>query len=444
MVRHWVWLMVMVTLVLAGCGADDAQVRRCRALLPAFEAAPGTIEVVRAAPDPSEPGTVRIDYRSAGPDGVAGERWIACRFAGSGTDAGRLDLTGVATDRTGALGAIGMLFLERTVEMPRRSRRPAALPERITPEPSLRLHLLYLLQQAINATALGCVYGLLAIGYSLVYAVIGRINLAFGGLLTAGAYISVIAVALSGMAGLGTVAAVLLGVLVLAMGAVALQGGMIETWVFRRVRTVSGQAPLVVSLGVAIAVSEAVRLLQGARDRWLAPPFPGSVVVAEMPGFAVTVTIGQILIVILSLALFAGLMLLLARSALGRALRACADDASMAALLGLDVGRTIAASFALGGAFAAAAGFVMALHYGGVNFFMGWQVGFKALTAAVVGGIGSIPGAMLGGALIGLIETSWAAYFDLAYKEIAVFGLLAAFLLFRPHGLLGQPRGRGD
>lgn len=444
MVRHWAWLMVPIMLALAGCGADDGQVRRCRALLPAFEAAPGTVEVVRVASDPSEPGVVRIDYRSAGPEAAVGEHWIVCRFAGSGTDAGRLDLTGVATDRTGALGAIQMLFLQRAVEIPRRERRPAALPERVTSEPSMRLHFLYLLQQAINATALGCVYGLLAIGYSLVYAVIGRINLAFGGLLTAGAYVSVIGVGLAGMAGLGTAAAVLLGVLVLAMGAVALQGWAVETWVFRRVRTVSGQAPLVVSLGVAIAISEAVRLLQGARDRWLAPSFPGAVVVAEMPGFAVTVTIGQLAIVALTLALFAGLMLVLARSALGRALRACADDAPMAALLGLDVGRTVAASFALGGAFAAAAGFVVAVHYGGVNFFMGWQIGFKALTAAVVGGIGSIPGAMLGGALIGLIETSWAAYFDLAYKEVAVFGLLAAFLLFRPHGLLGQPRGRGD
>ena len=163
-----------------------------------------------------------------------------------------------------------------------------------------------------------------------------------------------------------------------------------------------------------------------------------------MTGFALTATSGQAMIVLLTLLLSGGLLLLLARTSLGRALRACADDAGMAALLGLDVDRTIGFSFVIGGAYAAAAGFVVALHYGGVNFFMGWPIGFKALTAAVVGGIGSVPGAMLGGLLIGLLETGWTAFFDIAYKDVAVFGLLAAFLILRPHGMLGEARDRGD
>ena len=115
-----------------------------------------------------------------------------------------------------------------------------------------------------------------------------------------------------------------------------------------------------------------------------------------------------------------------------------------AELVGVDVNRTVATTFAVGGALAAAAGAVIALYYGGVNFYTGYLVGFKALAAAVVGGIGSVPGAMLGGALLGLVETFWSAYFAIAYKDIVAFGLLTLFLIYRPNGLLGKDRSRGD
>jgi branched-chain amino acid transport system permease protein len=127
------------------------------------------------------------------------------------------------------------------------------------------------------------------------------------------------------------------------------------------------------------------------------------------------------------------------RSRFGRQARACADDGEMAGFCGVNVGRVVALTFSLGAACAAVAGFVILLRYGGVRFYDGYLLGFKALTAAILGGIGSLPGAMLGGLLIGALETFWAGYFSLGYKDVAVFALLAAILIWRPHGLLGQP-----
>jgi len=147
----------------------------------------------------------------------------------------------------------------------------------------------------------------------------------------------------------------------------------------------------------------------------------------------------QIVIVVLTLALMTAFSLLIARTALGRAQRACEQDRTMAALLGINVDRTISLTFVTGAALAAVAGMMFLLYYGVIDFYIGFLAGIKAFTAAVLGGIGSLPGAMLGGLLIGLIETFWSAYFTIEYKDVAAFGILVLVLIFRPSGLLGRP-----
>ncbi|PWC96808.1 branched-chain amino acid ABC transporter permease [Azospirillum sp. TSO5] len=304
--------------------------------------------------------------------------------------------------------------------------------------------MLFLVQQIINAATVACVYGLLALGYTLVYAILGQINLAMGELTMLGAMLTAMAAAGLGMAGWATWPPALLGVLVLVMGFTAVQGWTMDRLVFRRLRGVRSHTPLIVAVGLSIAYQEGVRLLHGARDWWPAPVLTERFDLLSDGAFTVTALTAQLAILALTGGLYAALWGIMQRTAFGRAHRACTDDIAAAELVGVDVNRTVAATFAIGGGLAAAAGAVIALYYGGVNFFTGYLIGFKALAAAVVGGIGSVPGAMLGGALLGLVETFWSAYFALAYKDIVAFGLLTLFLIYRPQGLMGQARGRGD
>ena len=222
-------------------------------------------------------------------------------------------------------------------------------------------------------------------------------------------------------------------------GVGAIHGLVTERLVFRPLREVPSQAPLIATLGLAIFLQEALRLLQGADDRWVQPVFSGAHQLSAAPGFALTVNTSQMIVVALAVMLYAALWLLMARTGFGRAVRACADDVAMAALCGVNVERTTALIFALGAAYAAIAGFVVLLRYGGASFYDGFLLGFKALTAAIVGGIGSVPGAMLGGLLIGALESFWAGYLNLAYRDVAIFALLAVVLIWRPHGLFGEP-----
>jgi branched-chain amino acid transport system permease protein len=147
----------------------------------------------------------------------------------------------------------------------------------------------------------------------------------------------------------------------------------------------------------------------------------------------------QIIIIVTTVVLMTGFTLLIAKTSLGRAQRACEQDQKMAALLGVNVDRTISLTFVMGAALAAVAGLMFVLYYGVIDFYIGFLAGVKAFTAAVLGGIGSLPGAMLGGLLIGLIETFWSGYFTLEYKDVAAFSILAIVLIFLPSGLLGRP-----
>lgn len=297
----------------------------------------------------------------------------------------------------------------------------------------------YFTQQLINAITLGAIYGLIAIGYTMVYGIIGMINFAHGEVFMIGGFISLIGFIICGSFGISSAPIAIVLVLLLAMSFSAVYGWAIERTAYRPLRGSFRLAPLISAIGVSIALQNYVQLAQGAR------PKPGGQVVSggfnlfTADGFDVRVTWLQIIIVLVTVVLMAGFTWVIAKTSLGRQQRACEQDMKMAALLGVNVDRTISLTFVLGAALAAVAGMLFLMYYGVVDFFIGFLAGIKAFTAAVLGGIGSLPGAMLGGLLIGLIEVFWAGYFSSEYKDVAAFAILVLVLIFRPSGLLGKP-----
>jgi branched-chain amino acid transport system permease protein len=300
----------------------------------------------------------------------------------------------------------------------------------------------YFLQQLINGIALGSIYGLIAIGYTMVYGIIGMINFAHGDVFMVGAFIALMAIIGLGLvAGTGMALAVLalLIVLILAMLVAGIFGWTIERVAYRPLRGSFRLAPLITAIGMSIVLQNYIQATQGARPKPLQPIVRGGYTLMEHDGFAVQLSNIQILIVTVTVALMAIFTYLITQTPLGRAQRACEQDMKMASLLGINVDRTISLTFVIGAALAAVAGLLNLLYYGVIDFYIGFAAGIKAFTAAVLGGIGSLPGAMLGGIVIGLIETFWSAYFTVEYKDVAAFTMLAMVLIFLPQGLLGKP-----
>ncbi len=297
----------------------------------------------------------------------------------------------------------------------------------------------YFLQQLINGLTLGMIYGLIAIGYTMVYGIIGMINFAHGEIYMIAAFLSIITFTLLGGAGITFVPLALVIVLIVAMFFTACYGWTLERVAYRPLRGAPRLAPLISAIGMSIFLQNYVQLLQGARVRPLQPVIQGGFTLFEENDFVVQLSYIQIFIWILTLVLMVGFALLIGRTALGRAQRACEQDQKMAGLLGIDVDRTISLTFVMGASLAAVAGVMVTLYYGVVDFFIGFLAGMKAFTAAVLGGIGSLPGAMLGGLILGLVEAFWSGYFTTEYKDVAAFSILVLVLIFRPTGLLGRP-----
>ena len=297
----------------------------------------------------------------------------------------------------------------------------------------------YFLQQLVNGLTLGMIYGLIAIGYTMVYGIIGMINFAHGEIYMIGAFIAVITLTIVGLLGVTYVPLALLLVLIAAMGFTAVYGWTLERVAYRPLRHAPRLAPLISAIGMSFFLLNYVAIAQGARVKPVAPVIRGGFNVYEQAGFVVQVSYVQLLVWVLTLVLMVAFALVLRRTAFGRAQRCVQQDRVMSALVGIDVNGTIARTFVIGAALAAVAGVMVTLYYGVVDFFMGFLAGIKAFTAAVLGGIGSVPGAILGGLLLGLVESFWSAYFSIEYKDVAAFSILILVLIFRPTGLLGRP-----
>jgi branched-chain amino acid transport system permease protein len=231
----------------------------------------------------------------------------------------------------------------------------------------------------------------------------------------------------------------LLIVLIVAMTLTSLVNWAIERTAYRPLRGSFRLAPLISAIGMSIFLSNFVQVSQGPRNKSVPPLIRGEFEIMNNGTYAVTLSYKQLIIWVVTAILLVAFWYLVAHTSLGRAQRACEQDQKMASLLGINVDRTISITFIIGAALAAVAGTLYLTYYGVVSFADGFVPGVKAFTAAVLGGIGSLPGALLGGLLIGLIETLWSAYFSIDYKDVAAFCILAITLIFLPQGILGRP-----
>jgi branched-chain amino acid transport system permease protein len=295
-------------------------------------------------------------------------------------------------------------------------------------------------QQLVNGITLGSLYALLAIGYSIVYGVIGLLNFAQGEVYMVGAFIG-----FGVLAGLGGPSALTVPVvlaLLLMFAAAALGSGMlgvlIERVAFRPLRDSSRMAPLITALGISIFLQNSVLLLLGPDIR----NYESSSYIPVTSGIHVgflRISLVRILVIVTAVVLMVLLTLFVKRTHLGRAMRSVSYDREAAAMMGVDIDRTIMMAFFIGSLLAGIAGVMAGLVFSRVFQLMGFVAGLKAFTGAVIGGIGSIPGAMLGGMLVGLAESFTSAYISSTFQNVIVFGVLIVFMLFRPRGLFGKP-----
>jgi branched-chain amino acid transport system permease protein len=291
------------------------------------------------------------------------------------------------------------------------------------------------LQQLTNGLAVGGIYALIALGYTMVYGVLKLINFAHGDLFTYGAYLGMTLItSLLLQDRLGPV----LGVLVLAvmvMGLVGVLGVILERAAYRPLRSSPRLSAVVSALGASIFLQNTVMLVYGARIQ----VYPeGILPEAAVRLFGLQIPLIRILVVLASFLMMAALYLFVQKTKTGTAIRAAAIDQGAAQLMGINVNGVIRLVFLIGPALGGAAGLLVGLYYGQVNFTMGWMYGMKAFTAAILGGIGNIPGAMVGGLALGVIEALGAAYLSIAWKDAIAFCVLILILIVRPTGLLGE------
>ncbi|HYQ38749.1 MAG TPA: branched-chain amino acid ABC transporter permease LivH, partial [Pseudomonas sp.] len=279
------------------------------------------------------------------------------------------------------------------------------------------------LQQLVNGLTLGAVYGLIAIGYTMVYGIIGMINFAHGEVYMIGAYLSAIGLALLGFFGLESFPLLIFATLLFTVCVTAVYGWVIERIAYRPLRNSTRLAPLISAIGISLILQNYVQLSQGARQQGVPTLLDGAFRLSIGTGY-LQISYTKVFILVAACAGMAVLTWVIQRTRLGRMCRATQQDRRMAQILGIDTDRVISAVFVIGAAMAALAGLLITLNYGTFDFYAGFVIGIKAFTAAVLGGIGSLPGAMLGGLLLGVAEAQFSGLVNTDYKDVFSFALL--------------------
>jgi branched-chain amino acid transport system permease protein len=297
-----------------------------------------------------------------------------------------------------------------------------------------------LLQQVINGVSLGAMYSLLALGFTMVYGIIELINFAHFNVFMVGSFIAMWALEAMGFAGQSHVlhglplAGILLATFIITMLGSGILGVAIERFALRPLRGVSGTAPMITTIGMSYILYNVILLGAGADSKNFSNPMPNT---AWILG-GVTLRLREVLLWAISLLLMVALNYFVQRTKMGKAMRAMAQDQEAARMVGIDVDRVVIVTFFLGSALAGAAGLIFGLYYNYTSYLIGYTSGLRAFTAAVLGGIGNIPGAMLGGVVIGLIESLGGQYIAVRWTDVIIFSLLVLMLVLRPTGLLGR------
>jgi branched-chain amino acid transport system permease protein len=290
-----------------------------------------------------------------------------------------------------------------------------------------------LLQQIVNGLVVGSVYALVALGYTMVYGILQLINFAHGEIVMIGALAALFITNALIAVGLPPVLALLLAILA-AMIVCAIVGVSIERIAYRPLRSAPRLAPLITAIGMSIFLQQVAILVFG-RNYF---SFPEIIDKTPLQFGAITITVNEIVIFVTAVALMAGLLWLVNNTKVGTAMRATAEDQKVAGLMGIDINKIIAFTFAIGSGLGAVAGVMVASNYGQAHYFMGFMLGLKAFTAAVMGGIGNLWGAMIGGLILGLVENVGLMFVRGDYKDIFAFVVLVLVLIFRPQGLIGE------
>ncbi|WP_313683268.1 ABC transporter permease subunit [Pantoea sp.] len=296
----------------------------------------------------------------------------------------------------------------------------------------------FFLQQLVNGLTLGAVYGLIAIGYTMVYGIIGMINFAHGEVYMVSAYLCAIGLGLLSFFGIHSFPLLIFGTLIFTIVVTAVYGWTIERIAYRPLRNSTRLAPLISAIGMSLILQNYVQISQGPNQQGI-PTLMSGVLRMEVGDGVVQITWTKVFILIAALCGMALLTWIIQYTRLGRICRAVQQDRRMAAILGINTDRVISLVFMIGAAMAGLAGVLVTLNYGTFDFYIGFVIGIKAFTAAVLGGIGSLPGAMLGGMLLGVAEAQFAGLVNSDYKDVFSFALLVVILIFRPQGLLGRP-----
>jgi branched-chain amino acid transport system permease protein len=290
-----------------------------------------------------------------------------------------------------------------------------------------------LLQQIVNGLVVGSVYALVALGYTMVYGILQLINFAHGEIVMIGALAALFITNALIAVGLPPALALVIAILA-AMIICAIVGVSIERIAYRPLRNAPRLAPLITAIGVSIFLQQIAILVFG-RNYFT---FPEIISKAPINIGAITVTMNEIVILVTSVALMAGLFWLVNNTKIGTAMRATAENQKVAGLMGIDINKIIAITFAIGSGLGAVAGVMVASNYGQAHYYMGFMLGLKAFTAAVMGGIGNLWGAMVGGLILGLVENVGLIFVRGDYKDIFAFVVLVLVLIFRPQGLIGE------